>query len=330
MNYKELTNAFKVINNWYSKKTKVLNIKTRPYNTSYVFSNVISKVLNDDGRVLYIWCSTEINDFYILKQKFYSIMFQGDRKYEFNKNIEFVRVDEVEKIKDEYDLVIIDDITKFSSATVENIRDVVDKIYWKASKIIIYTCEIVLPIGEKFELVYLSDTTSMIEPRILNTRIRLDEDIPLTLYEYFKWFKETKKRVVIVVPSEEKLNKIFNFYYHTLKKEEIRVIRYVKGQSFQYVQEILDGFSDSLFILTNYIGSYIKEIEDLNVIVLFADDIYYSYKKLLYLSGTLNIKKTVLSEIIFVSREVSNDMDIAKFMIREFNKMLWEKKLVRH
>ena len=32
MNYKELSNAFKKINNWYQKKTKVLTIKTRPFN----------------------------------------------------------------------------------------------------------------------------------------------------------------------------------------------------------------------------------------------------------------------------------------------------------
>ena len=29
MNYKELSNAFKKINKWYGKRTKVLNIKTR-------------------------------------------------------------------------------------------------------------------------------------------------------------------------------------------------------------------------------------------------------------------------------------------------------------
>ena len=32
MNYKELSNTFKKINKWYGKKTKVLSIKTRPFN----------------------------------------------------------------------------------------------------------------------------------------------------------------------------------------------------------------------------------------------------------------------------------------------------------
>lgn len=330
MNYKELNNAFKAINSWYSKKTKVLNIKTRPYNTSFVFSNIINKILSDGGKILYIWCNTEVNNFYIDKQKFYSTMFQGKDYFDFSGNIHFGTVDEIGKIKEEYDLVIIDDVTKFSKVTIEDIRDAVEEIYWRAMKIIVYTCEIAFPIGQKLDLVYLPDAISMIEPRIINTRIRLEEDIPLTLYQYLKWFKETKKRVIIVVPSEEKMNKVYNHYYHTLKIDEIRVVRYIRGQNFQFIKDIIEGYSDCLFIITNYIGEYVNDIEDLNIIVLFADDMFYSYKKFLYLSGALNINNDILPEVLFVSKEISNDMDMAKFMIRMFNKMLWEKKLIRH
>ena len=41
MNYKELSNVFKKISKWDSKKTKVLSIKTRPFNTIAVFSTKI-------------------------------------------------------------------------------------------------------------------------------------------------------------------------------------------------------------------------------------------------------------------------------------------------
>ena len=40
----------------------------------------------------------------------------------------------------------------------------------------------------------------IIEPRLMNTRIKLEENIPLSLFEYFKWFKENKRIVLIVVP----------------------------------------------------------------------------------------------------------------------------------
>lgn len=45
MNYKELSNAFKKINKWYSKRTKVLTLKTRPFNTIDIFSNIINKIV---------------------------------------------------------------------------------------------------------------------------------------------------------------------------------------------------------------------------------------------------------------------------------------------
>ena len=113
----------------------------------------------------------------------------------------------------------------------------------------------------------------------MNTRIKLEENIPLSLFEYFKWFKENKRIVLIVVPSEEKLNKVYNHYCSTLKSLEIRVVRYNKNQDFKFVSDIIQGYSNTLFIITNSCGQYIRNIPNLNVIMLFADDIYYSYKK---------------------------------------------------
>ena len=57
MNYKELSNTFKKINKWYGKKTKVLSIKTRPFNTVEIFSNIINKVVGRESNILYVFCS---------------------------------------------------------------------------------------------------------------------------------------------------------------------------------------------------------------------------------------------------------------------------------
>ena len=47
------------------------------------------------------------------------------------------------------------------------------------------------------KLIICHQKIPMIEPRLINTRIKLEDDIPLSLYEYFKWFKENKKIVII-------------------------------------------------------------------------------------------------------------------------------------
>lgn len=323
MNYKELSNVFKKINKWYSKKTKVLSIKTRPFNTIDIFSNIINKVLCENKAVAYVFCSKEEKYINEKKQELYEFI-EGEKCINsLDKKLIFTFIDDISRNDNSYDLVIFDDISLFSKVSNDYIRDSIEKIYWKSDKIIIYSSEFIFPMGEKIEVPYMISSNPIVEPRFINTRIRLEEDIPLSLFEYFKWFRENKKRVLIVVPTEEKLNKVYNHYYGILKDLNIRLVRYSKNQDFKFINEIIDGYSNSLFIITNCCGQYINYISNLNIIILFADDLYYSYKKILYICSSVN--SSVSSEIIMVSREVSEEMDKAKGIMREFNKGLWEK-----
>lgn len=325
MNYKELSNVFKKINKWYSKKTKVLSIKTRPFNNIDIFSNIINTVLCEHRTVLYVFCSKE--EKYVNEKKKELYEFIGNEICINNLESRFLCtvIDDINSIDNSYDLVIFDDISLFSKVSNDYIRDSIENIYWKSEKIIIYSSEFIFPIGEKIELPYMKSSNPIVEPRFINTRIRLEENIPLSLFEYFKWFRENKKRVVIVVPTEEKLNKVYNHYYNILKDLNIRVLRYSKNQDFKFIKEVIDGYSNSLFIVTNCCGQYINYISNLNIIILFADDLYYSYKKILYICSSVDNDSSTLSEIIMVSKEVSEEMDKAKVIMREFNKRLWEK-----
>ena len=329
MNYKELSNAFKKINKWYSKRTKVLTLKTRPFNAMEVFSNIINKVLQENSKILYVFCSREKE---CIKEKvnyIYEFVDEAISSKQLEYNLHCIAISEMESISENYDLVIVDDITLFSKISNEYIREFIEKIYWKSNKIIIYSSEYIFPIGEKIELPYILSEAPMIEPRLMSTRIRLEENIPLSLFEYFKWFKENKRIVLVVVPSEEKLNKVYNHYYHVLKELDIRVVRYTKNQDFRFIKEIIDGYSDSLFIVTNNCGQYMNNIINVNIIILFADDIYYSYKKIIYMCGSINSTREIQSELIMVSKEISQDMDNAKSITREFNRRLWEKQYLK-
>ena len=50
-----------------------------------------------------------------------------------------------------------------------------------------------------------------------------------------------------------------------LKELNIRVVRYSKNQDFSFIKEIIDGYSDALFIVTNNCGQYIKNIPDVKI-----------------------------------------------------------------
>ena len=327
MNYKELSYAFKNIMCWYKKKTKVLNIKSRPYNTGFIFFDLISRLINDNKKVLYVFSvdSHEING--KSHSELYMKSIQKITPGNIEQGITFISIDEIEDVGDEYSLIIFDDITMFSKSTIKDMRDAVETVYWKVNKIIIYSCERVFPIGEKMDLVYLLNPMPMIEPRFLNTRIKLEDNIPLAVYEYVKWFSYNNKNVIIMVPDKEKLNKVYYTYKNNLKDNNTRVIKYEKGEAFNNIEDIIK--SESVFIVTNSMGDYINKIEDVNILVLFSDDESYTYKRIVYLCGCIDVKSDTLPEVILVSRDTSMDMDKSREVIREFNKKLWEKKLLR-
>lgn len=329
MNYKELNNAFKKINKWYGKKTKVLNLKTRPFNVIEIFSDIINKVLHENKKILYVFCSEEKDYIKAKINEIYEFLDETISSKQLEVNIHYETIGNIEDTDEAYDLVIVDDISLFSKISNEYIRESIENIYWKSRKIIIYSSEYIFPIGEKIELPYIYSGEPMVEPRLMSTRIRLEENIPLSLFEYFKWFKESKRIVLVVVPSEEKLNKVYNHYYEVLRDLNIRVVRYTKNQDFKFIKEIIDGYSDSIFIITNNYGQYMNNILNVNIIILFADDIYYSYKKIVYMCASLDNSRESQSELILVSREVSQDMDCARSITREFNKRLWEKQYLK-
>lgn len=329
MNYKELNNAFKKINKWYGKKTKVLNLKTRPFNVIEIFSDIINKVLHENKKILYVFCSEEKDYIKAKINEIYEFLDETISSKQLEVNIHYETIGNIEDTDEAYDLVIVDDISLFSKISNEYIRESIENIYWKSRKIIIYSSEYIFPIGEKIELPYIYSGEPMVEPRLMSTRIRLEENIPLSLFEYFKWFKESKRIVLVVVPSEEKLNKVYNHYYEVLRELNIRVVRYTKNQDFKFIKEIIDGYSDSIFIITNNCGQYMNNILNVNIIILFADDIYYSYKKIVYMCASLDNSRESQSELILVSREVSQDMDCARSITREFNKRLWEKQYLK-
>ena len=100
MNYKELSYAFKKIMSWYKKKTKVLNIKSRPYNTGFVFFDLISRLINDNKKVLYVFSvdSNEING--KNHSQLYMKSIQKIMPGNIEEGITFISIDEIEDIGD--------------------------------------------------------------------------------------------------------------------------------------------------------------------------------------------------------------------------------------
>lgn len=334
INLKEFNNCTSKISKWYNKQSKILSIITNPYNTSLIFLNIIKSLIKEKSKILYVWNGDGYNRELIesLKKDGLSFKYSYMEEKEVNDNLVFVNFKNIRNIKGCYDLCIIDDISKYSTFSKEEIREYIEYLYIYSKRIISYSIEKIINMGTSFNISDLIRRKVFIEPRIITTRVKLDEDMPYTLYDYLMWFKSNNRKVIIYAPNEEKINKIFNYYTNELKIKDIKIIKFLKNNTVKDIEYIYKIKNKSVFIITNNIREYSKGESGIDIVVLFADESFYNYKKIIYFCADVgkNIKNKNIGEVLLVGRDISEDMDLAKDMTRGYNKNIWERGLLSY
>lgn len=334
INLKEFNNCTSKISKWYNKQSKILSIITNPYNTSLIFLNIIKSLIKEKSKILYVWNGDGYNRELIesLKKDGLSFKYSYMEEKEVNDNLVFVNFKNIRNIKGCYDLCIIDDISKYSTFSKEEIREYIEYLYIYSKRIISYSIEKIINMGTSFNISDLIRRKVFIEPRIITTRVKLDEDMPYTLYDYLMWFKSNNRKVIIYAPNEEKINKIFNYYTNELKIKDIKIIKFLKNNTVKDIEYIYKIKNKSVFIITNNIREYSKGESDIDIVALFADESFYNYKKIIYFCADVgkNIKNKNIGEVLLVGKDISEDMDLAKDMTRGYNKNIWERGLLSY
>ena len=332
LSYKEFNNCITKINQWYKKESKILTVTTNPYNTTLIYTSIIIEVMRKKGKVLYIWNSEEVNREIIdnIKLKVMNFKYSFLKSGEEEVDITFTSFKNVINIRGYYDLCIIDDISRLSLMNKDNLIELVEGIYLYNKRIIIYSVEKVISMGEKIDIASMVSKKPFVEPRIISTRINLNEDIPYALYNYLNWFIDNKRTVVIYVPTEEKVKKVYKNYSEIPKLENVKIVSLIIGEKVKKIEKLINIKEKAVFIITNYYGDYLSNINNLDVVMLFSDNRFYSYKKILYLCAEAGKDNEKSGEVLMVSKELSIDMEISKTMARDFNKKIWEKGLLRY
>lgn len=331
-NLKELSFAQNKINSWYAREgNKMLNIISRPYNSSILFSEIIFSLLKKNKKVVYIINGYENNWELIenIKEYFGEIRYSYVKKL--NGTIEngvlyFINSSNVDVLKEEIELIIYDDITSFSNCSKLQITERIERIYKYTNKIIIYSIEKVFNNIQNIELGGVLNSYPMIEPRFITTRINLEEDIPYLLYEYFKWFKENGRRVVIHAPNKYSADKIYELYKYKISIfSDVTIIRFSEQDEIKKFEKRIINPKGPIMIITEYIGEALKTFGNIDVIVLEAHNNRFDYKKIVFLCGKVGYRKKEFGEMILVSNEITSSMEKAKEITRELNKLVWER-----
>lgn len=334
INLKEFNNCTSKISKWYNKQSKILSIVTNPYNTSLIFLSIIKSLIKEKNKILYVWNGEGYNRELIesLKKDGLNFTYSYMEEKEISANLVFVNFKNIRNIKEYYDLCIIDDISKYSTFSKEEIREYIEYLYLYSKRIISYSIEKIINMGTSFNISDLIRREVFVEPRIITTRVKLDEDMPYTLYDYLMWFKSNNRKVIIYAPNEEKINKIFNYYTNELKIKDIKIIKFLKNNNVKDIEYIYKIKNKSVFIITNNIREYSKGEDSIDIVALFADESFYNYKKILYFCADVgkNVKNKNIGEVLLVAKDISEDMDLAKDMTRGYNKNIWERGLLSY
>lgn len=326
----DLKYAVEKIDYWYKKNIKNLTIITVPFNTSCIFANIINSLSKSNLRILYVWGKSNENRELVtaIRELNSEITHSYIEKDSLKYQLAFIHYEKLKNIKEKYNLIIFDDITYFSHLNTLQLREYFEKCNMIGERIILYSIEKIALIGEKIELVAYNYKLPFVEPRVLTTRIDLNKDIPYSVYDYLKWFKDSNNKVAIYVPNEEKVKMIFDYFENKLKLSNVKVLKALSRDEIKRCNRVSKYKDKAIFIITNRFEELMESCYIDNIIVLFADDNKFNYKNILYMCGQIRNINFNSPEILLVSNNISEDMDKSKDMARDFNKKVWEKRLL--
>ena len=319
---REYKYATKQIEHFLKQNSKILSITSSPFNSLSIFKEAINDISLNNKKLLYITNNKkklrELLDGTLAKTLKLKYAYTEDSK----TNIICLDFEEAKAINEEYDLTIIDDISTINQTN--QIKTLVDIIYNDSKKIIVYSIE-KISLEKTLEICDINNPIPILEPRIMTTRIDLTKDIPFSLYEYLKWFNSRNRNVIILVPDVNIYVDIIKKYVDKFNLKDIKIIYDLKQTTKINFQK-----DKSVFIITKDIVENITEIKNLDIVMLGLDKNIYSYKTIVYLSSIVANNSKEQGEILLIANTISKDMELAKNIVRNYNKLLWQKGLLNY
>lgn len=329
----KLSNA---ILNWNMGCDKLLNIISVPYNSSEIFIKIILEYVLNFKKVIYITNENSEKVDIIDKIKKYTEF----KNYSYIRNehiktkalLKITNYDVASKLNDKFDLIIYDDINSFPIQKINGILNFLPKISNSRTKTILYSIENIVRNKKEILLPIKDNKNPIIEPRIILTRIDINTDIPFMVYDYLKWSINYGRKVIICVPSKEKVLKVYFYIKNYCLDFTKNIIKLYNEDEPSKNKRIINNFKNitKAILITDSFYEAFSYIKNTDIMVYFADHNKFDYKKLIYICASAGRdRRDLKGEVIFLANEETKDMEMAKNITRGFNKEAWEMGLLR-
>ncbi|MDF2881315.1 MAG: hypothetical protein K0R54_1872 [Clostridiaceae bacterium] len=316
---------------WSNGNEKVLNITSVPFNSSiYLLKTIISYVYNQK-KIMYITGENEkeIDLIDNIKQstKFRGYTYIRSKSISADSPLVICNYENAEASLEKYDLIIYNEVRSLPVHTKDQIINLAKDKCKENGKIIFYSIEGIENDNKEILLPVNRSRLPQSEPRVVLTRLDINKEIPYVIYEYLNWSLSSMRKVIIYVPSMERLVNVYGHISQCGSNLTKNIYCYHTGDNGKVIinfKHVKDGI-----LITDDFSSIFNNIRNLDKMIFFTNDGLYDYKKLVYLcSSNLQGKKDYRGEIIFLSNSETDDMDTARKIIRDFNREAWERNLL--
>lgn len=319
-NINEIKAINKKLNNFLENDLSLLQFYGRPFQSNSIFSEIISKIVEKGGHILYIWGYENLN-----KEIYRQLGNKGKIAYSVNglseANLVYMSFKHTYNISRDYDLIIIDDVSTYFKINEFAVEGLYNKCKVHSKKIIIYGIQSCSFNQDGIDLSSLNVRERFLEPRVITTRIDLKKDIPYSLYDYILWFKSRRSKIAFWVPYADDVESLYHYYLKEINLDNVKIIKETEYKNDLNIKD------RAIFIITNNMEALCNISRLDGIVALFADNIKLDYKKIIYMCGQIT-RET--GEVILVSRNETEEIEKARKLTRNFNKKLWDEKFSMH
>ncbi|EGT4142984.1 hypothetical protein QYB63_001812 [Clostridium perfringens] len=304
-----------ILKKWYVKSNdRFINLICEPYQKLNFIESLISDCLINNEKVLYVGKSRKV-----CKNEQLNSM-----------NFNFVNFNNLFNIKKNFDLIIYDDVSLYSNkSSIECNEDI---MYLKrlSKKIVICSVDKVFNNIKHIEILNNQRKTYFLEPRLITTRVNLENSMPYTLYDYIEWFIREKRILVVYVPNKFNLNKIYEYYTEDLNLEnKVKIVKEDKKNSFLKIVNESRFKKEGIIFITDSLHEYFDSIPECDMVIYSFEKDIVDYKKIIFACGALCKNKCTGREVILLSNEEGDNIETARRLARGFNETLWRESEIR-